>query len=86
MGDRGAAVRCAIEVIRANALSDAELELQLQSIWKSGYQAGRKAEVRASALLEHKVSKGAAILKRMREETPVSAISSSTPSSVRKDK
>jgi hypothetical protein len=61
--DRSGVVRYAAQVIRANKLSAAELELQLDSLWKTGYQAGRKAAIKARL-----VEKGVASLRRMREE------------------
>ena len=64
-GDRRVAVRCAATVIRATALSDDELQLQLESLWTSGYQAGRKAIRKVEKQL---VSKGVASIKRMRSE------------------
>jgi hypothetical protein len=59
--ERSGLIRFASQVIRANSLSQAELELQLDAVWKSGYQAGRKAAIRAEL-----VAKGVASLKRMR--------------------
>ena len=56
------AVAIAAQVIRANALTDAELDTQLDSLWKSGYQAGRKAAIRADL-----VAKGVASIAKLRQ-------------------
>ena len=70
--DRGA-VRFAAQVIRASTLSDEELELQLTSVWKSGYLAGRKAVVQAAL-----VEKGVEFLRRERQKANGASSSSST--------
>lgn len=46
-GERSRLVQNALKCVRANALSDDELALELESIWKSGYQAGRRVRLRA---------------------------------------
>ena len=55
------AIRYAAQAIVANALSECEVLEQLAAIYKSGYQAGRKASLRADL-----VAKGVASVKRMR--------------------
>lgn len=74
MSRPGPAVLNAVKVIRANVLSESELELQLMALWKSGYQAGRKANL---------VAKGVESLSRMRAET-LREIPSSTRISIAK--
>jgi hypothetical protein len=79
------AIGAALAVIQANSLSNAELEMHLESVWKSGYQAGRKALRKgASKLTASKVVQGVAVLKRLREERLMSAVSPSTASRIEK--
>ena len=59
-GERSRLVQNAIICIQGNALTDAELALQLESLWKSGYQAGRSGRLRALA------QKGVAHVRRAR--------------------
>ena len=62
--DRSGVIRFCRQVIRANpSLSDADLDEQIDSVWKSGYLAGRKAVIR-----EYYVRKGVKRLRHMRQE------------------
>ena len=76
--DRSGVIRFCRQVIRANPnLNDADLDEQIDSVWKSGYLAGRKAVIRESL-----IEKGVQVVRKIRQDS----IMSINPDSNRKEK
>ena len=66
--DRSGVIKFCRQVIRANPnLTDEEIDQQLDSVWKSGYLAGRKVIIRESL-----VAKGVQVVRKIRQESVMS--------------
>ena len=66
--DRSGVIKFCRQVIRANPnLTDEDIDQQIDSVWKSGYLAGRKAVIRESL-----VAKGVQVVRKIRQESGMS--------------